>query len=282
MNKRVLYRKEMELLNLAKDYITKENIRGYRDFVRQAFPDLFYENSFNLKSEFIELIPSDKLSETRQLLEILRLLHGYCTSGFSCTGNLNGQGFYKKDKLIERITILLNIMQEQLNRNAHYTVFYSWQSDTNSKYNRNFLEREIKQALKELNKDSPGIILQFDKDTRGEIGSPDVVSCILNKIDNSLIFVADVSSIGTINDKYVVNPNVMFELGHAICSLSDSNIVMICNTAYCDTRLLPFDLGLKRQITYKFSEQITITPEEKKLFRKQLKDAFVAIRDKKW
>ena len=104
-----------------------------------------------------------------------------------------------------------------------------------------------------------------------EIGS--INDRVIQSVCNSDLVIANLTGL---------NPNVMFELGHAICSLSDSNIVMICNTAYCDTRLLPFDLGLKRQITYKFSEQITITPEEKKLFRKQLKDAFVAIRDKKW
>ena len=57
MKKLVLYRKELELLDLAKDLISSNHLLDYISNVRNAIPDLFYENNFNLKSEFIELIP---------------------------------------------------------------------------------------------------------------------------------------------------------------------------------------------------------------------------------
>lgn len=49
----------------------------------------------------------------------------------------------------------------------------------------------------------------------------------------------------------------------------------------CDTKSLPFDLGLKRMICYDYSEQTS--ENDKKImaekFNKQLVDAIKAIRD---
>ena len=276
MKKLVLYRKELELLEIAKNYISAANYQGYISNVRDAIPDLFYENSLNLKSEFIELIPVDKLSNVRRLLDFLRLISRYSMDQFSATGS----HMNIKD-LENKISDLTELMKKQLNLFSQFTVFYSWQSDSESKFNRNFIENNLKKAIEKLNTDAD-IQLSLDKDTLNEAGSPDIVNTILRKIDEAMVFVADVTAIcKTDKDKFLSNPNVMFELGYAFSTLSDERVILICNTAICDTKFLPFDLGLKRMICYNYSENTS--NEDKKVitedFVKRLTDAIKAIRD---
>ena len=276
MKKLVLYRKELELLDLAKTHISSNRWSEYISNVRDAIPDLFYENNFNLKSEFIELIPVEKISTIRTLLDFLRMVSGH--RGTTFTSNGASKNIHE---LTEEISSLSELMKKQLNILSQYTVFYSWQSDSNPKFNRNFIESNLKRAIKKLN-DSSDIQLKLDKDTLNEAGSPDIVNTILKKIDETMIFVADISAIcKTSNEKFLSNPNVMFELGYALSTLSDKRVILICNTNMCDTKSLPFDLGLKRMICYDYSEQTS--ENDKKImaekFNKQLVDAIKAIRD---
>ena len=63
----------------------------------------------------------------------------------------------------------------------------------------------------------------------------------------------DVSFIGhSISENYCSNPNVLIELGYALCSLTDICIVNLMNTFYGEPeRNLPFNLAHKRfPITY--------------------------------
>ena len=65
------------------------------------------------------------------------------------------------------------------------TVFYSWQSDVFKNTNRFFIEECIKQAISELKNDCEIIDREdfnFDKDTKGVSGSPDIVKTIFDKI----------------------------------------------------------------------------------------------------
>ena len=277
MKKLVLYRKESELLDLAKNSISANNWNWYVTNVRDAIPDLFYENNFNLRSEFIDLIPVGELSKVRKLLDFLRMVS-------SCSGTqfFSNNGM-RKDivTLSQEITELSELMKKQLNLLSQFKVFYSWQSDCVPKYNRNFIETNLKKAIEKLNTDAD-IQLSLDKDTLNEAGSPDIVNTILRKIDEAMVFVADVTAIcKTDKDKFLSNPNVMFELGYAFSTLSDERVILICNTAICDTKFLPFDLGLKRMICYNYSENTS--KEDKKVitedFVKRLADAIKAIRD---
>lgn len=100
-------------------------------------------------------------------------------------------------------------------------IFFSWQSDLNLKNNKNFIEDCIKTAIKELN-DEKNYLIDFnlDKDTSGEPGNPEIINTILNKIDNSRIFICDLSIINKdFQGRKTPNPNVIFELGYAIKSL---------------------------------------------------------------
>ncbi len=158
-------------------------------------------------------------------------------------------------------------------------IFYSWQSDLESKYNRNFIKNCIAKAITKINK---GLILEeplrIDHDTKDIPGSPDIVDTILNKIDDSTIFIGDISFIGkTSTGRYCSNPNVLIELGYALKQLSDSCIINVMNTSQGKPdENMPFDLSHKRYpIQYDLNEH---NSSKIPSIKKQLiKDLIIAI-----
>ena len=124
-------------------------------------------------------------------------------------------------------------------------IFYSWQSDLLPKTNRNFIEDAIKKALKGINKDNK-IIACIDRDTKGELGSPEIQSSVFNKINHSKFFVCDVS----LNDNQVPNPNVLIELGYAIKVLGWNKIICLFNSYTGKVEDLPFDINHNRVTQY--------------------------------
>ena len=52
------------------------------------------------------------------------------------------------------------------------------------------------------------------------------------------------------------NPNVMFELGYAENSITNSNIILILNEKYGKVEKLPFDIRSKRILRYIYSSDI--------------------------
>lgn len=154
-----------------------------------------------------------------------------------------------------------------------YTVFYSWQSDLPSKYNRNLIEQCIKVAIKNLNRDDEYTLeLNLDRDTKGESGTPDIVNTIFDKIANSHLFVCDISIINS-SDSYrkMPNPNVLTELGYAAAFLGWENIICIFNTNFGKVEDLPFDLKFRRPLQY-FSNEHEGTKEKSKII-KELENA---------
>lgn len=69
----------------------------------------------------------------------------------------------------------------------------------------------------------------------------------------------------------------MFELGYAMKSLGDRNIIMVFNENSGDLKVMPFDLGLKRQITYNCKEEDDNKAATKKMISKKLASALEAI-----
>lgn len=148
-------------------------------------------------------------------------------------------------------------------------IFYSWQSD-NPK-TRNFILGNLKQVVSELQDDpeleeSP----RLDKDTQGEVGSPDIVFTIERKISECDIFVADVSIIGESNGRQLVNQNVMFELGYALAKHTDKNVLLLANTDLGATKNMPFDIAHRRMLPFSMKDAAA-----KKLFHDKLKDALL-------
>lgn len=125
------------------------------------------------------------------------------------------------------------------------SIFYSWQSDLPNKTNRSFIQAAIEEALKEINKDNR-IIACIDRDTKGELGSPDIRTSIFNKINHSRFFICDVS----INENQAPNPNVLIELGYAIKTLGWSRIICLFNSETGKIEDLPFDINHNRVTSY--------------------------------
>lgn len=128
-------------------------------------------------------------------------------------------------------------------------IFYSWQGDLDCSYNRNFIKDCLERAVKTLNKELDlDEAVRIDQDTKGVAGTPDIANTIFGKIQNSAVFIGDVSFIaGGDGKKFCPNPNVMIELGYALSCLTDLCVVNVMNTAYGKPDgNLPFDLNHKR------------------------------------
>lgn len=165
-------------------------------------------------------------------------------------------------------------LSARTNKKVIKKIFYSWQANLPNKTNRGLIKDCIEKAISEINKElTIESRIQIDSDTSNVPGSPDIIHTILEKIDSSSIFVADVS----ITNSLQPNPNVMFELGYAIKSLGDANIIMVFNEHYGKTKDLPFDLGFKRQMLYKCSDSESDMPAIRKLLTGNIKKAISLI-----
>lgn len=152
------------------------------------------------------------------------------------------------------------------------TIFYSWQSDTPSKYNRSFIEKALIEALNRLKSDAtlePALRerqVELDKDTQGVAGSPPIAQTILRKIEDCSVFVADMTFVGQSFEDLVTipseirqipNPNVLLEYGYALHCQGHERLITIMNSAFGDSNPdnLPFDLRhLRWPITYNLNE----------------------------
>jgi hypothetical protein len=119
-------------------------------------------------------------------------------------------------------------------------IFYSWQADLPNKTNRGLIRDALDKAVKQIETNEKLIV---ESDRQGVPGSPDILYTILEKIDQADLFVCDVTTIGHSEEgKPLPNPNVLFELGYAMRSLSMRRVLMVLNTAYGRIEDLPFDL----------------------------------------
>lgn len=133
-------------------------------------------------------------------------------------------------------------------------LFYAWQSDTEAKFNRNFigtfLEVLGKKATTKLGLPD-GLII--DRDTKDVPGTPEITPTILDKINKSAVFVADVSFVGESfapNEqgvkKKLPNPNVLLELGYAFGALGPDRTILVMNSKYGPPDDQVFDLRNRR------------------------------------
>jgi hypothetical protein len=161
-------------------------------------------------------------------------------------------------------------------------IFWSWQSDTPGKIGRFLVRDVLKDAVEQL-KQAPEIEdavreqLHVDHDIENVAGSPDIARTILRKIEESQVFVADVTIVGEVlrdgttddHNKTLINSNVAIELGYALRALSDENLLLVFNEHYGSHADLPFDLRHKGgAITFDLApdaERTTIEEQKKKL-----------------
>ncbi len=135
-------------------------------------------------------------------------------------------------------------------------IFFSWQSDLDSRTHRNFIEKCIKKSIKSINKnDDLHIYVEYDRDTLGLLGTPDIASAIFDKISKCTLFVADVSNITSNMQRSLPNPNVLIELGYAINVLGWDKIICFFDINTGKLENLPFDIRQKRVLAYNASQE---------------------------
>ena len=163
-------------------------------------------------------------------------------------------------------------------------VFYSWQSDLDSKGNRSLIQDALNKALKSIKRDgNESIEPVLDRDTNGLQGSPSISESIFNKITLSDVFVADVSIINShLPGRKTANPNVLIELGYAVSQLGWDRVIMIQNTFYGSPEELPFDLRGRRVIAYSMEPNVDNKPEARSLLQGRVEAALKeALNDSK-
>ncbi len=173
-------------------------------------------------------------------------------------------------------------------------IFWSWQSDTPGKTGRYFVRDALSNAIKTLKEPEPvqepnerevQDALHLDHDRQGVTGSPDLASTIMKKIEESAVFVADVTPVATIPavkdgdkvkrpEKRIMNPNVAIELGYALKAVTSERVLMVVNDFYGGREFLPFDLAHKGGPIF-----FTLAPDADKATQekvaKELTNAFV-------
>jgi len=135
--------------------------------------------------------------------------------------------------------------------NKEITIFYSWQSDLPDDTNRRAIRTSLREASNKVENEfsNDNVVITLDEATRAVSGSPNIPATILEKIEASDIFIADVSIINssTIDSRPCPNPNVVYELGFATAHLGWERIIMLFNTKYGELSAdLPFDFDRHR------------------------------------
>lgn len=160
-----------------------------------------------------------------------------------------------------------------------FRVFYSWQSWINGNTNRHFILSAIERAVEKIRRDETiRVEPVVDRDTLGSAGSVDIVATIFEKIENSAIFVCDVTII-TPHDAihHSPNPNVMVELGYAAAVLGWERIICVINTAYGTVEKLPFDLRSRRMLSYHLPVDVENKADTRKNLINSLQEAISVI-----
>lgn len=149
-------------------------------------------------------------------------------------------------------------------------IFYSWQDNLPHKTNRKFIEKLLEDVISEFNEEVQQKLI-LDQATRELPGIPDIVKSILQKIDESNIFIADITTVcKDEKERNFPNSNVMLELGYAINCLGSENVICLFNSAYGDVDKLPFDIKQKRITTFHLPKKHT--PKEKAKQESKIKD----------
>lgn len=157
------------------------------------------------------------------------------------------------------------------------SIFYSWQSDSPNNKNRGFIETCIKKSIENIKSENINLNVAVDRDTKDVNGTPDIASTIFSKIDNTSIFIADISFINPNSEgRKTPNPNVLIELGYAAKTIGWKNIICVFNTEYGKIEDLPFDLRFRRPLTYEIKNPKNKTKDRENLI-KILKSSIASI-----
>ena len=154
------------------------------------------------------------------------------------------------------------------------TIFYSWQNDLDCKTHRYFIEKCLKKALADLEKDV-AIYMSYDRDTKGINGSPDITATIFDKIERCVLFVCDISIVNSnAESRKMPNPNVLVELGYAVSKLGWDKIICLFDGNTGNIEDLPFDLRQKRMTPF-YPDRKNELSRVSKILRTNIADLYV-------
>jgi hypothetical protein len=158
-------------------------------------------------------------------------------------------------------------------------IFYSWQSDLPNSANRGFIEEALDRAARAIRMDDTVEVEPVvDRDTAGVAGSPDIATTIFSKIADADMFIADVSIVSPgMQKRRTPNPNVLIELGYALRALGDYRVITVMNTAFGGPEELPFDLKMRRVITYNVPEGAQGKAGERQTLAAKLEQAIRSV-----
>lgn len=162
-----------------------------------------------------------------------------------------------------------------------YTIFYSWQSDTNPNYNWVLIRDCINSAIKNIENKGQlkGVFFNDLQESTSNIpGSPDIVPTIEKRIDSCDIFICDLTitnshdwiltALETNPDlpyKFSPNSNVYGEYNRALGKHSSDVVIAVMNTIYGDPKkndkIIPFDARQKR-FPFRYSCELEVQMEE--------------------
>jgi hypothetical protein len=144
-----------------------------------------------------------------------------------------------------------------MEKHNKYNVFYSWQSDLPKETNLNGIRQCLRESANLLENEVSEIHIELDEATRNTSGSPNIPMTIFSKIENTEIFICDLTIINEDYDgRKTPNPNVLIELGHAISSLGWERIILLYNLKFGKfPEDLPFDIDRHRITTFKIEDK---------------------------
>jgi hypothetical protein len=167
------------------------------------------------------------------------------------------------------------------------TIFYSWQTSTDTKYNKTFINKCIEKAIKKIKvkPEFQNVKFTLIEAIRGEPGSPPLASKIIDeRIPNCDIFIADLSVINRlpwilrkvvelfkVKFEPTQNNNVINEHGVAANAIGYGKIIGILNKAYGsphdNPENIPFDL---RHLRFPIEYNYTKKSKDKEYIQNQL------------
>ena len=122
--------------------------------------------------------------------------------------------------------------------------------------------------------------LLVDRDTQHVPGSPLIFDTILDKIQKAVIFVLDLTFVGTRAMEARPQSNVLLEYGYALNQHGHRRIIAVMNSAYGEPTQenMPFNLG-HRRFPIRYTLHGDATDETRKTVRDSLsKELDAAIR----
>jgi hypothetical protein len=168
-----------------------------------------------------------------------------------------------------------------------YTIFYSWQSDSDRSTNWDFIRAALDDAAATMREEANvEYFPRVEAGMENTSGSPEIASIMLQKIRDSAIFVGDLTLVGTIPQKgrraakRVANPNVLIEIGYALGRIGVERVITVMNTAKGRPEELPIDFRNKRfPLTYELQLNQKDAEDVKSRLTHELTEAIQAVVD---